>query len=106
MTYSYKYLLLRTFAIPTGEDPDKISSAELDAKEKSEREKPISSRELGELKTKVLEFAQLRGKTDADVYEALNIQDVTQLTSKEAKEITLKVSGWITSAKKETKKAV
>lgn len=30
MTYSYKYLLLRTFAIPTGEDPDKVSSAELD----------------------------------------------------------------------------
>jgi hypothetical protein len=26
MTYSYKYMLLRTFAIPTGEDPDKISS--------------------------------------------------------------------------------
>ena len=26
MTYAYKYLLLRTFAIPTGEDPDKISS--------------------------------------------------------------------------------
>jgi hypothetical protein len=32
MTYAYKYMLLRTFAIPTGEDPDKISSAELDAK--------------------------------------------------------------------------
>lgn len=30
MTYSYKYLLLRTFAIPTGEDPDKISSDEID----------------------------------------------------------------------------
>ena len=27
MTYAYKYLLLRTFAIPTGEDTDKISSA-------------------------------------------------------------------------------
>lgn len=34
MTYSYKYLLLRTFAIPTGDDPDKVSSAELDAKMK------------------------------------------------------------------------
>lgn len=34
MTYAYKYLLLRTFAIPTGEDPDKISSAELDDKAK------------------------------------------------------------------------
>lgn len=30
MTYAYKYLLLRTFAIPTGEDPEKESSAELD----------------------------------------------------------------------------
>lgn len=33
MTYAYKYMWLRTFGIPTGEDPDKISSAELDAKE-------------------------------------------------------------------------
>lgn len=39
MTYSYKYLLLRTFAIPTGEDPDKISSAELDSKQKAAQEK-------------------------------------------------------------------
>ena len=26
MTYAFKYLLLRTFAIPTGDDPDKVSS--------------------------------------------------------------------------------
>lgn len=38
MTYSYKYLLLRTFAIPTGEDPDKISSAELDAKAEQQKD--------------------------------------------------------------------
>lgn len=38
MTYAYKYMLLRTFAIPTGEDPDKISSAETDAKMKHEIE--------------------------------------------------------------------
>lgn len=38
MTYAYKYLLLRTFAIPTGEDPDKISSAELDDKQKKANE--------------------------------------------------------------------
>lgn len=43
MTYSYKYLLLRTFAIPTGEDPDKISSAELDEK--------IGNQEGGEKKS-------------------------------------------------------
>ena len=38
MTYAYKYLLLRTFAIPTGNDPDKISSAELDNKDKKAKE--------------------------------------------------------------------
>lgn len=32
MTYAYKYMLLRTFAIPTGEDPDKISFDETDDK--------------------------------------------------------------------------
>ncbi|PZD95206.1 hypothetical protein DNH61_11645 [Paenibacillus sambharensis] len=38
MTYAYKYLLLRTFAIPTGEDPDKVSSAELDEKQRKAEE--------------------------------------------------------------------
>ncbi len=37
MTYAFKYALLRTFAIPTGEDPDKISSAELDAQEEQRK---------------------------------------------------------------------
>ena len=39
-TNAYKYLLLRTFAIPTGDDPDQISSDELTdqfAKEEAER---------------------------------------------------------------------
>ncbi|MFW5438827.1 ERF family protein [Paenibacillus apiarius] len=47
MTYAYKYLMLRTFAIPTGEDPDKVSSAELDAEEQAE-----TKRATGTLKAK------------------------------------------------------
>ena len=34
MTYSFKYLFLRAFAIPTGEDPDKIASEKIDDEEK------------------------------------------------------------------------
>lgn len=34
MTYAFKYMWLRTFAIPTGEDPDKVSSAQLDEEAK------------------------------------------------------------------------
>lgn len=45
MTYAYKYLLLRTFAIPTGEDPDKVSSAELDDKDKKLAEPPASTQQ-------------------------------------------------------------
>jgi hypothetical protein len=38
MTYAYKYMWLRTFGIPTGEDPDKISSDELDAQQEASEE--------------------------------------------------------------------
>ena len=36
MTYAYKYMWLRTFAIQTGEDPDKICNEELEYMQKKE----------------------------------------------------------------------
>lgn len=47
-TYAYKYMWLRTFALPTGEDPDKISSDELDAKEAEQKalEETITNKEV------------------------------------------------------------
>lgn len=47
MTYAYKYLLLRTFAIPTGEDPDKVSNDEIEDMELESLKK-----QYGELLTK------------------------------------------------------
>lgn len=44
MTYAFKYMWLRTFALPTGEDPDKISSAELDAMAAENQERLARSR--------------------------------------------------------------
>ena len=52
MTYAYKYMWLRVFAIPTGEDPDKVSSAELDAKEATAT-KLISEKEQDYLRAMV-----------------------------------------------------
>lgn len=51
MTYAFKYLFLRTFAIPTGEDPDKISSAELDDQERMRKENE-DKKILTDIKTK------------------------------------------------------
>lgn len=39
MTYAFKYMWLRAFALPTGEDPDRISSEELDKRLEEERKK-------------------------------------------------------------------
>jgi hypothetical protein len=101
LTYAEKYFILKTFNIPTDkDDPDSFQ-------EKSEtyrKPEPINSQEVGTLKTKALEFAGLRGKTIEDVYSALNITNIEALTSKEARELIAKITGWITSAKKEIAK--
>ncbi len=64
MTYAFKYMWLRTFAIPTGDDPDKTSSEELDQQEKycelcGEEIKGVKTKEKliypEEIKTKSLE---------------------------------------------------
>lgn len=100
LTYAEKYFILKQFNIATDkDDPDAFQ----EKAETFRKPDPITGKEVGELKTKVLEFAQLRGKTESDVYSVLKIADIEALTSKEAKEIIVKISGWIASAKKELK---
>lgn len=101
LTYAEKYFLLKTFNIPTDkDDPDAFQ----EKAESYRQPDPISPKEIGVLKTSVLEFAQLRNKSESDVYKVLSITNIEDLTSKEAKEITAKLFGWITSAKKELAK--
>ncbi|PKR85050.1 ERF family protein [Heyndrickxia camelliae] len=101
LTYAEKYFLLKQFNIATDkDDPDSFQ-------EKSEsyrKPDPISAHDLGTLKARVLEFAQLRNKTDAEVYAVLNISDLESLNEREAKLSITKLNGWIASAKKELSK--
>lgn len=69
MTYAYKYMLLRTFAIPTGEDPDKISSAETDEKMALEADNTI----ISETKANALESSIFKNNiSDETATEVLN----------------------------------
>lgn len=70
MTYSYKYLFLRSFAIPTGEDPDKISSAELDAEEEKNETKSTEKIE-SKVATLKAKWSLLAGNLDGfdDFYD-------------------------------------
>jgi hypothetical protein len=62
---------------------------------------PITSEQVGTLKTKALTFAQLRGKTDEEVYKVLGIKDITKLTGTQADDYISKLSGWISKAEEE-----
>ena len=69
MTYAYKYMWLRTFALPTGEDPDKISSEELDAKQAA-GEKMITEKEQMYLRA----LCEQKGYTVAQIFpDGLNL---------------------------------
>lgn len=59
MTYAYKYLLLRMFAIPTGNDPDEVSSESIDENldgEMSEEQMKIISTLDPDKKERLREF--------------------------------------------------
>ena len=67
MTYAYKYMLLRTFSIPTGEDPDKISSAETDKKMENE----VNNTVINETKLKALNDSIEKHKIADEKVEAI-----------------------------------
>jgi len=56
MTYSFKYMLLRTFAIPTGEDPDKVASAQIDYEEALVKKKATLKKLLEDTDSDVTAF--------------------------------------------------
>jgi hypothetical protein len=64
---------------------------------------PINAQQVGTLKTKALTLAQLRNKSDAEVYKVLKISDVTKLTESQAEEVINKLDSWITKAQEEDK---
>ena len=106
ITYARRYALQSFLSLNTGEDDDG-NNASRPTKSKqttSESPTPITSQEVGTLKMKVLELAQLRNLKDVDVYQTIKVTDVTKLTSKEAQECIANLDKWITNAKKEIAK--
>lgn len=81
MTYAFKYMWLRTFAIPTGEDPDKISSDEIDAQ--IEEQKAIGKKTIPEAKIKAICAKCDNDGVDLDRLCALyKVSGVEQMTEK------------------------
>ena len=79
MTYSYKYMLLRTFAIPTGEDPDKFHNDDLDD-QSQEQEYKVTTEML-------VSIAKQKGYTEQQLcskYKVKEVKFIKQDVKKEA----------------------
>lgn len=80
MTYAYKYALLRTFSIPTGEDPDKIASEEVTMKKSEQAERKVNQEQLDRLMAMAIDdndraiLSKVR-----DTYGYKTIKDLKQL---------------------------
>lgn len=85
MTYAFKYMWLRTFALPTGEDPDKISSEELDAEEKAEQ---LRKQPIGPERAKTLEKHLSENGIMVDfIYKTYGVNALSNLTEKQHQNI-------------------
>lgn len=87
MTYAYKYALLRTLMIPTGEDPDKIASPVLDETKPSSRpntpppdknapqsqQTALSEKQLGSLYAIASSKGKTKEKVAAEVLKSFKV---------------------------------
>lgn len=79
MTYAYKYMLLRTFAIPTGEDPDKIASSKLDDDMKAEEERRAEEERLKLLERERISELDVKALKSRFEQEGIDIQKICSL---------------------------
>lgn len=95
MTYAFKYMWLRTFAIPTGEDPDKVSSDEITAKETEEQ---IKKQKISPAKVRsIAKKADTDGVSVGKLCELYLVSDLSELTEAQLSEI---VNSWTTKVMK------
>lgn len=114
ITGAQKYALMKAFMIPTGDDPEADTGtdernqggAQSNGRNQngSQPNTPITPEQVGILKTKALEYAQLRNRSLDEIYRVLQITDITQLSVKQADSAIEQLVIWITAAKKKGEK--
>lgn len=94
-TYLKRYSLSAMTGISTEKDDDGNYTS---GNQASFEKKEITPKQVGAIKSKVGKFAQMRGKSQDDVYAAIelkNIDDIENLSSSQASAMIKKLDGWI-----------
>ncbi len=86
-TYAYKYLMWRTFAIPSNDDPDQVSSDEIADQEKAKQEE-IKNKKINKVQLKALEAEFNRtGVKESQIAKMYKVEFLTELNFMQWKEI-------------------
>ena len=92
MTYAFKYMWLRTFAIPTGDDPDKVSSDEIDAMEAERKTAEIAVKKISE--TKVNSLVTKANEDRVSIEKLCKLYHVTTLSELTEAQLSKIVNTW------------
>lgn len=96
MTYAFKYMWLRTFAIPTGEDPDKICNEEIESMRKAQaaaRPSDPAQEKIGMVKAKALVArCQKMNVNVTKLLEMYKVKAAEELTEAQHMDINLKLN--------------
>lgn len=89
MTYSYKYMLLRTFSIPTGEDPDKVSNQELDEEstvtKTKTKEPPKQNTATSITASQLITLAKEKGIAESSLLNKYNVSEIKFMKKEDKK---------------------
>lgn len=103
ITYLKRYSLSAIYSITSDADDDGNTSSGNNNKNEPSKQRtnpePVTSEQVGLIKSKAMEFAKLRGRKDEEVYAKLNISDVEKITSEYANKSIKILDKWLNGAK-------
>lgn len=95
-SYARKYALNGLYLI------DDTKDADTDEYQKQNNNiKPITQKQVGELKVRAMKFAKARNQTEEKVYEALKVKNIENLSTKQAENAIKKLDGWLAKVDKD-----
>lgn len=101
-SYARKYALNGLYLIDDTKDADTDQyHNQNNVTQNTQQNNQITQQQVGQLKSKVIQFAKARNQTEQAVYNVLKITDVTQLSQTQADAVIKQLDIWLDGVKKE-----
>lgn len=101
-SYARKYALNGLYLIDDTKDADTDQyHNQNNVTQNTQQNNQITQQQVGQLKSKVIQFAKARNQTEQAVYNVLKIADVTQLSQTQADAIIKQLDIWLDGVRKE-----